>query len=201
MCQVDGALEKARVDKFTFNKWCECACSAFIEHNLTAIPDFTPYGGNNKRIKLDPRCFIDHMNSIASLAQSNHHVIQQLRRQLTDMQEIMTHYLTSTHKHLHETRSVVESVQRIDRHLLGKRPIPVSPQPSFDVTKFTVSSKGITNQMSVSDIFVSFFYEDYRSGFEVDKKSEAWKEDMDVPKLQKPVFQDQARRLDGPDAR
>ena len=169
------------MDKFTFNKWCECARSAFVERNLTAIPDFTPYGGNNKRIKLDPRCFIDHMNSVTSLAQSNHHVIQQLRRQLTDVQEILTHYLTSTHQHLHETQNVAESVRRIERHLLPDRPQSVSPQPSIDVTKFTVSSKGITNQMSVSDVFVSFFYEDYCSGFELDKKSEAWKEDMDTP--------------------
>ena len=156
MCRVDRALEKAGVDKFTFNKWCECARSAFVERNLIAIPEFTPYSGNNKRIKLDPRCFTDHMNSIASLAQSNHHVIQQLRRQLNDVQEIMTHYLTSTHQHLHETQNVAESVQRIERHLLGERPVAVSPQPSIEVTKFTVSSKGITNQMSVSDVFVSF---------------------------------------------
>ena len=126
-----------------------------------------------KKIKLDPRCFIDHMNSIASLAQSNHHVIQQLRRQLTDMQEIMTHYLTSTHQHLRETQNVAESVGRIERHLLGDQPQSVSPQPVADITKFTVSSKGISNQMSVSDVFVSFFYEDYRSGFELNKKSKA----------------------------
>jgi hypothetical protein len=35
--------------------------------------------------------------------------------------------------------------------------------------------------MSVSDVFVSFFSEDFRAGFELDKNSEAWKEDMDVP--------------------
>ena len=39
--------------------------------------------------------------------------------------------------------------------------------------------------MSVSDVFVSFFYEDYRAGFELDKKSEAWKEDMDAPERKK----------------
>jgi hypothetical protein len=54
-------------------------------------------------------------------------------------------------------------------------------ESSSDITKFTVSSKGITNHMSVSDVFVSFFYENYRAGFESDKKSEAWKEDMDAP--------------------
>lgn len=31
----------------------------------------------------------------------------------------------------------------------------------------------------MSDVFVSFFYENYRAGFELDKKSEVWQEDMD----------------------
>lgn len=35
--------------------------------------------------------------------------------------------------------------------------------------------------MSVSDVFVSFFYEDHCAGFKLDKKSDAWKEDMDAP--------------------
>ena len=54
--------------------------------------------------------------------------------------------------------------------------------PSSDVTKFTVSSKGTTNHMSVSDVFVSFFCECHRTSFKMDENSEAWKEDMDVPK-------------------
>ena len=98
VCRVERALEKAGVDKCTFNDWCKCARSAFIERNLIAIPDLSLYGGNNKRIMLDPRCFIDHVNSIAALAQSNHHVVQQLRRQLNDMQEIMTHGLNLNHQ-------------------------------------------------------------------------------------------------------
>jgi hypothetical protein len=56
----ERALEKSGVDKVVFNNWSKCARSAFIEGNLIAIPDLSLYGGNNKRIMMDPRCFIDH---------------------------------------------------------------------------------------------------------------------------------------------
>jgi hypothetical protein len=181
VCRVERALEKAGVDKCIFNDWCKCARSAFIERNLIAIPDLSLYGGSNKRIMMDPRCFIDHLNSISALAQSNQHAVQQLRRQLNDMQEIMTHGLNLNQQLLMNQSSLSTSVRRMETHLLGNRPETVSPSPSSNVTPFTVSRNGISNNMSVSDVFVSFFYEDYRAGFELDKKSEAWKEDMDAP--------------------
>lgn len=159
VCRVERALEKAGVDKCIFNDWCKCARSAFIERNLIAIPDLSLYGGNNKRIMMDPRCFIDHMNSIAALAQSNHHVIQQLRRQLNDMQEIMTHGLNQNQQLLLNQGSMSASVRRMENHLLGnlvrKEPVP----PSSNVTPFTVSAP--SKNKSVSEVFVSFFYEDY----------------------------------------
>jgi hypothetical protein len=181
VCRVKRVLEKAGVDEVVFNDWGKCARSAFIERNLITIPDLSLYGGNNKRIMMDPRCFIDHFNALSSLAQSTHHVVQQLRRQLNDMTEIMTHNLQLNNQHYFTQSALVDSVRRIESHLGGNRPQSVPPQPSSDITKFTVSSKGITNHMSVSDVFVSFFSEDYRAGFELDKKSEAWKEDMGVP--------------------
>jgi hypothetical protein len=47
------------------------------------------------------------------------------------------------------------------------------------VTKFSVSSKGINNHTSLTNLFVSFFAENYTVGFELDKKSDTWKEDME----------------------
>jgi len=38
----------------------------FIEHNLIAIPDLSSCGGSNKRMMMDPRCFIAHLNSISA---------------------------------------------------------------------------------------------------------------------------------------
>jgi len=52
--------------------------------------------------------------------------------------------------------------------------------PSKGVTKFSTSPKGVANQMSVADVFTAFFYEDFRLGFEMEKNSESWKEDMDA---------------------
>ncbi|KAG7365134.1 hypothetical protein IV203_038337 [Nitzschia inconspicua] len=129
---------------------------------------------------IDPRCLIDHLNSISALAQSNQHAVQQLRRQLSDMQEIMIHGLCLNQQLLKDLSLLSTSVRRMENHLLGDRPKKVSPwsHPS-NVTPFTVSAP--SKNKSASEVFVSFFYEDYRVGFELDKKSEAWKEDMDMP--------------------
>ena len=145
MCRVERALERAGADQFVFDQWCKCARSAFIERDLIAIPDLSLCGGTNKRMMIDPRCFIDHLNGMSSLAQSNHHAAQQLRRQLNDMQEIMSHSLHMMCG-VHTTQcSMRDSIQRIENHLLGDRPQIEFPTPSCDVTKFTVSSKCITN--------------------------------------------------------
>ena len=131
VCRVKWALEKAGVDECMFNDsgWCKCARSAFIECNLIAIPCLSLCDGNNKWIMMDPRCFIDHFNAISSLAQSTHHVIQQLRRQLNDMTEIMTHTLNLNHQCHSNQCALFTSVRRIDNHLLGERPETVSQQP------------------------------------------------------------------------
>ena len=180
VCRIERALEKAGVDKGVFNDWCKCARSAFIERNLIAIPDLSLYGGSKRRIMMDPRCFIDHLNGISALAQSNQHAVQQLRRQLSDMQEIVTHGLRLNQQLLKDQSSLSTSVRRMENHLLGDRPTnKVSQSRSSNVTPFTVSAP--SKNKSASEVFVSFFYEDYPAGFELDKKSEAWKEDMDMP--------------------
>jgi hypothetical protein len=49
--------------------------------------------------------------------------------------------------------------------------------------------------MSVSDVFVSFFSEDYCAGFELDKQSKAWKEDMDAPKKRKRYYKNLSAKI------
>ncbi|CAB9508997.1 hypothetical protein SEMRO_370_G128420.1 [Seminavis robusta] len=73
---------------------------------------------------------------------------------------------------------MLSSIQRIENHLLGKRPETVSPSPLPKVDPFTVNSKGIQTR-PMTDVFVRFFDEDFRAGFELDKRSEEWKDDME----------------------
>lgn len=120
---------------------------------------------------MDLHCSIDHMNSASALAQSNQHAIQQLHHQLSNVQEIMTHGLNLNQQLLMNQGALLTSVRRMENHLLGNHPSQVSPPPSSDVTPFTVSAP--SKNESVSELFVSFFCEDHRAGFELDKKSEA----------------------------
>ena len=129
---------------------------------------------------MDPRCSINHLSSISVLAQSNQRAVQQLRRQLSDTQEIMTHGLRLNQQLLQDQSLLSTSVQRAENHLLGDRPKKVSPwsHPSA-IAAFTVSAPS-KNELE-SEVFVSFFCEDCLAGFDLDEKSEAWKEDVDVP--------------------
>ena len=185
VCRVERALEKAGVDKSMFANWTSCAHSAFLERNVTAIPiqkfSSCSCGGDNNRILLDPRSVAGHFNTLASTTQSTHVIVQQQRQQLNDLMEMIRRERSLNTQNCFKACDVVSSIRRIENHLPGKLH-PESPQskPPSNVIKFSVSSKGLTNQMPVADVFVSFFDKDGRTGFELDKKSDSLKEDMDA---------------------
>ena len=91
VCRVKQALEKAGVDKFTFNNWTSCARNAFLSRNIPGIPikKFSLYGGKGNDIRMDPRCFVDHFNALASVTQSTNTIIQELRHWLNNRVPIL----------------------------------------------------------------------------------------------------------------
>lgn len=50
---------------------------------------------------------------------------------------------------------------------------PIS-KPSKNVIRFSITSKGLTNNMSLTDVTVAFFVDDYPAGFALDKDSDSW---------------------------
>jgi hypothetical protein len=176
--RIERALEKAGVDKSIFNKWTSCARNAFLSRNLPGIPieKFSLYGGDSAKGKvlMDPRCFVDHFNALASTTQSTHILVHQLRHQLNDVTDILRHVMSNNNN----MYMMAKSIQRIENHLMG----PTLPTPKLpsNVIKFSIASKGLTNRTSVTDVTVAFFVEDYRVGFELDKKSESWN-DLEPP--------------------
>ena len=116
---------------------------------------------------------------MASITQSTHVIVQQLRHQLNDMTEMLRHERNLSTQNNSNAHDVATSVRRIENHLMGERPESPRFTSPLTVIKFTTSSKGLTNQNSVSDVFVAFFDEDYRAGYALDLNSESWKEDMD----------------------
>lgn len=64
---------------------------------------------------------------------------------------------------------------------MGERPDESSSKPASNVSKFSTGVKGLTNQMSMADVFVKFFGEDCRAGHLLDLNSDSWKEDLSKP--------------------
>jgi len=93
VCRVLRALEKAEVPKWQFNSWCKCARSAFLERNVHAMPSppFPLCGEKGKKMLMDPRCFANHMDAIASFTQSTHVIVHNLRHQVDDLRELLLH--------------------------------------------------------------------------------------------------------------
>ena len=164
------------MDKVIFNKWTSCARNAFLSRNIPGIPieKFSSYGGKENDIRMDPRCFVDHFNALASVTQSTHMIVQHLHHQLNDITEIMRDDFSVRHKLL----SMASSIRRLENHLMGET-LHINPSPPKGVIKFSISSKGLTNRMSVTDVTIAFFVDNFPAGFSLDKESDSWR-DLDA---------------------
>lgn len=126
---------------------------------------------------MDPRCFVDHFNALASVTQSTHAIVQQLRHKLNDTSEELSCERRMRFFHHDSLHAMASSLGRLETHLMGEAP-RTPPHPK-GVIKFSIASKGLTNQMSLTDVTVAFFSENYIAGFKLDKESENWK-DLDA---------------------
>jgi hypothetical protein len=81
------------------------------------------------------------------------------------------------------------SIERMENHLMGEPPkmsvyirkagaTPVSLNCA-GVIRFSINSKGLTNQMSLADVTTAFFADNYHVGFALDKESDSWN-DLDL---------------------
>lgn len=122
---------------------------------------------------MDPRCFVDHFNALASVTQSTHVIVQHLRHQLNNISEILRDDFSVRNSLL----SMASSVRRLEEdHLMGNNR---SSPPPKGVIKFSISSKALTNRTSVADVTITFFVDNYPAGFTLDKESDSWK-DLDA---------------------
>lgn len=89
LSRLDQALEKAcgcDRDRM-FSNWVSEARKAFLSRNAPGPPTepFRFCGGDSHDILMDPRCFTDHFNAVASTAQANHMELQHHRHPLNDI--------------------------------------------------------------------------------------------------------------------
>ena len=193
--RVKQALEKSDACETMFNNWKVEARMAFLKRNLPALPieNFSSCGGgeNTKKtlcggatgtgILMDPRCFVDHFNALSSVTQNIHMNQQHQQHAINDMRNHLHCDKALTDDFvLAKLHTMMRSIQRLENHLIGEPSHTRNPDTSR-VIPFSITSRGLTNQKSMADVFVAFFAEDYRAGYALDLNSDHWKEAQTDP--------------------
>jgi len=186
LCRVNQALEKARVCKDMFGNWIVEARRAFLSRNIPGIPigKFSLYDGgkDGNPILMDPRCFVDHFNALALVTQSIHMDLQHQKHMLNDIRKSLgTERAINNDYIIGKIYNMDKSIRRLENHLMGEaKPTATTlSSSSSGVIRFSVSSKGLTNQMSVADVTVAFFFDNHPVGWKLDKESDSWS-DVDI---------------------
>jgi hypothetical protein len=158
--KIEQALEKAGVCKGVFGNWIVESRKAFLSRNIPGIliQKFPLYGGENgKGILMDPRCFVDHFNALASVTQAMHMNLQHQNHMINDMRNTLcSESIINNDYVLGKLYNMERSIRRIENHLMGEVKPDVAPS-SKGVIRFSISSKGLTSQMSLADVTIAFF--------------------------------------------
>ncbi|CAB9503235.1 expressed unknown protein [Seminavis robusta] len=175
VCRVKQALDKARVGEVQFSGWVSESHDAFMSRNIPGIPieKFSLYSGNKDSILMDPRCFVDHFNVLATVTQTMHTNIQRLQHTVNDIRRNQQSSRVLEDFMLENFQKLTKSVERIEARVVGESK-PSTATQQEGIIKFSVSSKALTKQMSVADVAVAFFVDNHPEGFRLDKESESW---------------------------
>lgn len=104
--------------------------------------------------------------------QNQQHMISDICRQLSSQSgwtRIIIGYLNDVNR----------STRRIETHLMGEATKAAMSLPSKGVIRFSISSRGLANQMSLADVATAFFANDFPAGFALNKESDSWN-DLDL---------------------
>ena len=173
VCQPQGLSQDSK-----FRNWINEARKGFLSRNAPSLPieTFPLYDGDGTAFMMDTRCFTDHFNALATYTQSNHLQLQHCKHMLNDIQ----HTLSTERKLMSalvtdKLFNIEKSVQRLEKHLVGENK-PFSPQSKGIITRFSVSSKRLPKNASLSEVTTAFFADNYHSGYTQETGSQYWNE-------------------------
>jgi hypothetical protein len=175
------------------------ARQAFLSRNIPGIPieQFPQYGRDGKEIMMDPRCFIDHFNTLATTTQSIYMEMQNQKHAINDIRNTLGLNSAINNDYIiGKIYNINKSVQKLEKHFLGA-PAPApdriivnpndNPFSEFSDTtanpfplihKFSSTAQHTFKEMSVADVTFHFFCDNYPLGYILDKKSDSWNEDQ-----------------------
>ncbi|CAB9513877.1 expressed unknown protein [Seminavis robusta] len=177
LCRIHQALVKVHAEDL-LSSWTDEARKAFLARNMPGLPieNFSLYGGASigNQILIDPRCFVDHFNALASVTQSIHMNVQRQQHMLNDMRNAIQNEsrITSTFI-VGQLCTMNQAIQRLERNLIGEAPEPTQPK-SKGIIKFSINTEG--KNTSLTELTTAFFAEDYRAGYALDQRSGSWDE-------------------------
>jgi len=130
ICRVNQALAKADADEW-FSSWVAEARKSFMCRNLPALPiqTFHLCGARpDEGTTMDPRCFTDHFDTLATLVKANHMELQRHQHMLNDLQSALTKESKITSSFIAGKMFNMERMlQRLESNLVGEAPKPTAP--------------------------------------------------------------------------
>jgi len=192
ICRINQIAQRVSAEK-SFSFWVKETRKAFLNKNMPALPieNFSLYSDspyNGKEILMDPRCFTDHFNSLATLVQSQHMEQQRQGHVLNSIQNAMINYNITQKIILEKMYNMDRILQRqeTDRIIAGAitTAAPMTSQKKC-LLKFSISSKTLSQKPSLTEVTTAFFVDDFKAGYELDTKSQAYKE---MPQAEKKKF-------------
>jgi len=185
ICRIVQATERVSAEK-SFLIWVKEARQAFLQRNMPAIPikNFSLYSGSpfdGKEMLMDPRCFVDHFNIMATTVQSLHMKVLRQGHVINSIQHGQVADKNTLKFMVEEMYNTGQIVRRLETNLIGAvtTPAPVTPQKKRPL-RFSTSSKTLSKNASLTETTTAFFADDYKAGYELDTKSLEYKE-MDAP--------------------
>ena len=185
---IQERLAMAGVSNNVFDAWRKEVQVGFFNRNLPAlaIQNFPRHLGDVSnpfhQVMVDPRCFIDHFNSLAAHYMGLHSQVSQQQTaigNLTSLVRNLQGQVQSQNDLLARLTVLLETgqptVHPVSPSVSGS-PAKLSPSSSTDgstveayVKRFSVAARTLGKGCSISDRFVFFFAECARAGYEKDK--------------------------------
>ncbi len=218
---IKEKLYLAGVSDDVFLAWRQEVQRGFFNRNLPAlaITNFPRHLGDVSHpfqsLMMDPRCFVDHINSlsahyqalhaqstqqqeaIANLTALVHQMSFQLQQQSQLLQNLLTGVVTplssptktNSTPNVHTTPNQPTTITNDPQEEV----VVIPPSPSF-VKRFSVSVKSLPSAATITERFRFFFAEEAREGYEKDK--ELMKDDTgDTAKKEKTRIRNDFTRL------
>lgn len=179
---VAGCLQKAGVSKETFCAWKKEVKEGFFNRNAIALPienfprELLESSFCTGKLLMDPRCFVDHFNTLAQSVMSLNNQYFQVLQTLKDVRQNSDRQFENLEKLVRSQGLGVVSRRGEDGEEVDGALVP---EEEAYVNKYTVSSRRWRKNGNVRDYFFHFFDSRAMQGYQKDLDDPGWSKKPD----------------------